>query len=165
MNLSGLTLEQLVIIKNDIENLIYNFSDGFFYICKIRSYGRNWTETKKNTYTTSQLCDQYDGYDGIVTVYTNNPDCKIISYGGVYYVKSQDDLKKWQYYQDLKKTIPELEKEWEEWDNIDNVPFCERKSYFKPYQSKEDLEEYKKELENFVIDFDEPISLGYSDNE
>jgi hypothetical protein len=65
----------------------------------------------------------------------------------------------------LKKTVPELEKEWEEWDNIDNIPFRERKSYFKPYQSKEDLEECRKELENFVIDFDEPRRLGYSDNE
>jgi hypothetical protein len=60
----------------------------------------------------------------------------------------------------LKKTVPELEKEWEEWDNIDNVPFRERKNYFEPYQSKEDLEEYRKELENFVIDFEEPKPLG-----
>lgn len=165
MNLSGLTLEQLVTIKNDIENLIYKISDGFFYICKVRSYGRNWTETKENTYTTSELCYDYDGDDGIVTVYTNNPDCKIYSYGGVYYVKSQDDLKKWQYYQDLKKTVPELEKEWEEWNNIDNVPFRERKNYFEPYQSKEDLEERRKELENFVIDFEDPKILVGSDDE
>jgi hypothetical protein len=163
MNLSGLTLEQLVTIKNDVESLIYNFSDGFFYICKVRSYGKNWTETKQNTHTTSELCNQYDGCDGIVTIYTNNPDCKIYSYGGVYYIKSQDDLKKWEYYQRLKNIVPEIEKEWEEWDNIENIPFRQRTSYFKPIYSKEDLEEYRKELENFVIDFEDPKILGNSD--
>jgi len=67
------------------------------------------------------------------------------------------------YYQSLKNIVSEIEKEWEEWDNIENIPFRQRTSYFKPIYSKEDLEEYKKELENFVIDFEEPKILGNSD--
>ena len=74
MNLDTLTLQELVRLKNDIANRIYSYEDGFLYICKVRSYGRVWTETPKNIYEVQELCYHYDGDDGIVDVYTTNPN-------------------------------------------------------------------------------------------
>ena len=88
MNLSDYTFEELVKLRNEIEDRLYSTSDGFLYICKVRSYGRNWNEQPNNTYVLNQLCYQYNGDDGIVDVYTTNPDLNLQNYGGVYYIKS-----------------------------------------------------------------------------
>jgi hypothetical protein len=90
MNLSNYTISELVNLKNEIENRIYSFEDGFFYICNVRSYGRNWKERMKNPYTLQVLCYKYNGDDGIVDVYTNNPDLSIDNYGDVMYVPTED---------------------------------------------------------------------------
>ena len=94
MNLDTLTLQELVRLKNEIANRIYSYEDGFLYICKVRSYGRVWPEYPKNIYEVQELCYHYDGYDGIVDVYTTNPDAKIENYGEVNYIKSVDDYEK-----------------------------------------------------------------------
>lgn len=36
MNLSEYTIEQLVELKNEVENRIYGYKDGYFYICNVR---------------------------------------------------------------------------------------------------------------------------------
>lgn len=56
-------------------------SDGFVYVTRLRSYGSVTTEEHKNSYTVQELCNQYDGEEGIVDVYTNNPDSKVETYG------------------------------------------------------------------------------------
>ncbi|NBO36722.1 hypothetical protein EBU91_04220 [bacterium] len=95
MNLNDLTLDQLVELKNEIANRIASYDDGFFYICNIRSYGRNWKEKHANPHAVQELCYRYFGDDGIVDVYSNNPDLNIENYGDVMYVKSIDDFDKW----------------------------------------------------------------------
>lgn len=159
MDLSKYTIEELVELKDLIDNRIYSYDDGFIYICKVRSYGRNWNENGiTNTHTLQELCLRYDGDNGIVDVYTNNPNLSVYNYGDLMYIKSKDDYAKWGKYQSLKNNIFDLEKEWEEWDNKDNIPFYQR-PYFAPIYSKEDIEKMKTELENFDMDFTEPVSI------
>ena len=75
-----------------------------------------------------------------------------------------EDYEKWHSYDLLKKLIPEIEKEWEEWENRDNVPFNSR-PYFAPIYSKEDLESMKKRLEEYDMNFTAPVNAGSDENE
>ena len=73
MNLDNYTFDQLIELKNEVNSLINSFEDGYFYICDVRSYGRSWKENHINPHTVQELCYQYNGDEGIVNVYTNNP--------------------------------------------------------------------------------------------
>jgi hypothetical protein len=160
MNLDNHTFEELVKLRDEIENRLNFIDDGFLYLCKVRSYGRSWTERPSNTYVLNQLCYQYDGDEGIVDVYTTNPDLNLQNYGGVYYVKSEEEYKAWKEWDYLTKSIPNMEKELEEWDNRDNVPFS-RRPLFAPIFTRERIDEYKKELEEYDMSFTPPVPLGY----
>jgi len=157
MNLSEYTIEQLVELKNEVENHIYSYEDGYFYICNVRSYGRNWKENFiKNKHTLQELCYRYNGDDGIVDVYSNNPDLgDIENYGDVKFVPTQEDYEKWYNYDYLRKLIPSIEKELEEWENRDNVPFNSR-PFFKPFYTNEDIELHKKTMSELEGTFVEP---------
>jgi hypothetical protein len=91
MDFTKYSVEELRELQNRIGDYLQNRDDGFVYICKVRSYGRNWKVFLTNELAVNDLCVQYDGYDGIVDVYTTNPDAKISNYGEVNYVKSEED--------------------------------------------------------------------------
>ena len=148
MDLSNYKIDELVEIRNIINNMIDDYNDGYIYICKIRSYGRNWNDRGiKNTHTLQELCNRYGGDDGIVDVYSTNPDLSHIdNYGEVKHIKSVEDYEKWRTHERLVRDIPEYEQEWIEWDNRDNVPFNQR-PYFAPIYSKEVIADMKKHLE------------------
>ena len=165
MNLNNYTISELVNLKNEIENRIYSFEDGFFYICNVRSYGRNWKEREKNPYSLQELCYQYYGDNGIVDVYTNNPDLSIDNYGDVMYVPTEDDYLNWKEYSYLKFNIPQFEKELIEWDNRENLPFAIRPR-FAPIYTQENIEAYKQEMLELEGTFVEPVRLKkYSEEE
>jgi hypothetical protein len=79
--------EQVAIVYDKI----CKTSDGFIYITCLRSYGSIQWRTFINQFLTQELCNEFDGYDGIVDVYTNNPNNKIDSCGSVVY-KSLEEL-------------------------------------------------------------------------
>lgn len=163
MELNHLTIEELVELKNQIDNYLYSYEDGYFYICKVRSYGRNWDEHISNYHSLQQLCYEYNGDDGIVDVYSNNPDLsELHNYGDTKFIPSKEDYRKWREYEYLKRIIPEIEKELEEWDNRDNLPFNKRPN-FKPIYTQENLEEYKKELAEYDMSFVKPKSYTSED--
>ena len=68
---------------NNLYQEILNTADGFLYVTCLRCYGSIQWETHKNEFVVQDLCDEYYGDNGIVNVYTNNPDHKISSYGDV----------------------------------------------------------------------------------
>ena len=161
INLSKYSIEELVELKNKIANTIYDYKDGYFYICNVRSYGRNWKENWIfNTHTLQELCHQYGGDDGIVDVYSNNPKLsKIDNYGDVMFVPTEKDYEAWKEWEYLKNYIPCIEKELDEWDNRDNVLFRER-PHFEPIYTREDVTEMKLELENFDMSFIAPVRVN-----
>jgi len=157
--LNNLNLDSLVELRNIIDNKIYSYTDGYFYICNVRSYGRNWEEHDiHNPHTLQELCYRYNGDDGIVDVYTNNPDLSIENYGCTKYVPTMEDYTKWKKYTQLSSIIISIEKELDAWDARDNVPFLSR-PLFSPIYSREDLNEYKMELENMDVNFISPRLL------
>jgi hypothetical protein len=68
---------------NELYEQLRNTSDGYLYVTCLRCYGSLTWESHVNKFTVQELCDEYDGYNGIVDVYTTNPDHGIYSYGGV----------------------------------------------------------------------------------
>lgn len=162
IDLSKYSIEELIVLNHEIMNVIHNHEDGYVYICKVRSYGRNWTDNSiKNKHTLQDLMYQYDGEDGIVDVYTTNPHLGgIYNYGELKYIESVEDYEKWKQYEELKYNISDIEKTLDEWDNRDNVPFNQR-PHFEPLFTREDLAKYKKELAEYDMSFVPPKK--YSD--
>ena len=78
-------------LVNEIKHRISNTSDGFIYLAILRSYGSIQWITFINQFLAQELCDEYNGDDGIVDIYTNNPNNTINSYGNVE-VKSIEEL-------------------------------------------------------------------------
>ena len=157
MDLSNYTIEQLVELKNEVSNMIHTYEDGYIYICKVRSYGRNWVEYDvKNKETLQELCNKYDGQDGIVDVYSTNPNLSDIqNYGELKYIVSEEDYENWNKYETLKQVVSSIKKELYDWDNRDNVSFRQR-PMFGPIYTLEDLDMYKKKLEDFDMSFVAP---------
>jgi len=154
IDLSKYSIGELVGLKNEVSNMINNYKDGYFYICNVRSYGRNWRDNSiHNIHTLQTLCYEYGGEDGIVDVYSNNPDLSMIeNYGDLMYIVSESDYTKWKDYEYFKNTIPSISKELDEWENRDNVPFLYRPS-FAPYYSREELDKMIKKLADDDMSF------------
>jgi hypothetical protein len=164
IDLSKYSIGELVELKNEVSNMIDNYKDGYFYICNVRSYGRNWRDNSiHNIHTLQTLCYEYGGEDGIVDVYSNNPDLSMIeNYGDLMYITSESDYTKWKNYKYLKDSIPEISKRLDNWENRDNVPFLHRPS-FAPMYNREDLDKMVKELADYDMSFVTPTS--YKPNE
>lgn len=66
----------------NLQNQIQKIPDGYTYHICIRSYGSaNWMEAI-NTQLIQKLCNEYqDGYDGLVEVYTDNPNMDVQEWG------------------------------------------------------------------------------------
>ena len=155
MELSNLSFEELVELRNTINGMIHSYKDGFLYICKVRSYGSYWTEYPNNVVELEDLCMRYDGQDGIVDVYTTNPDVSIYNYGDLMYIESREDYDNWYTYEQLKRRIPEIKKELDAWDNRDNVPLLYRPN-FAPIYTRGDLANYELQLGVYDMSFIPP---------
>ena len=150
-------------MRDEIDSRIQNYKDGYFYLCNVRSYGRNWKENVHNTYTLQELCYRYDGDDGIVDVYSNNPNLgEIYNYGLVMYVPTVEDYEASKNYDFLVRTIPEAEERLAEWENRENVPFKYR-PMFDPFYTQEDIDRLKLDLENFDMSFVAPVPVKYTE--
>ena len=157
MDFTQYTIDELIEIKNKINSYIESFEDGYLYICDVRSYGRRWEDKSiHNMYTLAELLFRYDGQDGIVDVYSTNPDLsEIRNYGSVLFIKSKKDYDMWKDYQLLSQIISESEKHLETWDNRENLDFYQR-PHFAPIYSHEDLNQLKKELSELDMSFTPP---------
>ena len=165
IDLSDYSIETLIELKDKISGIIYNHNDGYLYICNVRSYGRNWNDNGiSNLYTLQELCNQYNGDDCIVDIYSNNPNLSSIhNYGDLMFIKSKEDYDKWKKYEYLINTISTVEKELENWDNRDNISFKSR-PMFKPFDTQEDLINYKKELAEYDMSFIPPQNSRSQEN-
>jgi hypothetical protein len=159
-------IEKLVEMRNELNARIQSYKDGYFYICNVRSYGRNWKENYiYNTYTLQELCYQYDGQDGIVDVYSTNPNLKDVhNYGNLMYIESQEDYDNWYGYKQLERLIPEIKKELDTWDNRDNTPFRNRPMLTSVYTRK-DLAEYELKLGVYDMSFVAPVRVKVIDRD
>jgi len=92
-------MEQLIKKYEDAKKIsdelyweILNTPDGFLYLTKLRCYGSIRWENHKNEYSVKDLCNEYYGDNGIVEVYTNNPNHTIESYGDIQVLTDEEIL-------------------------------------------------------------------------
>ena len=157
MDFTKYSVQELRELQNRIGNYIHNLNDGFVYICQVRSYGNNWKKVLTNERAVNDLCEQYDGYDGIVDVYTTNPDANISNYGEVNYIKSQEDYDKWYGASSFVTDIKNYEDRLKKWEDRENVPFHSRPT-FAPMYTQEDVDVLKRKLET-IGEYEKPVSI------
>ena len=162
MDFTQHSVEELRELQNKISYYLQTRNDGFVYICEIRSYGRNWKVELTNELAVNDLCIEYDGYDGIVDVYTTNPDANISNYGEVNYIKSEDQYRKWKQSETLISQIKSAEDKLAKWNDRDNIPFHSRPT-FAPMWTEQDILGWRNELETIEWDYEEPVSIKKSE--
>ena len=163
IDLANYTIDQLVELQSEVNNLVANYSDGHIYICKVRSHGRNWNENWiKNTKTLQDLCYEYNGDDGIVDVYTTNKDLgeDFCNYGDTMFIKSIEDYEKWSKYKSLSNVIKMSEQHLIDYEEDQKKSFYNQQFRFGPYYTQEVIDEMKEELKALPTDFEEPVSMN-----
>ena len=163
MDFTKYSVEELRELENKIAHYIRTRNDGFIYICEVRSYGNRWKSVLTNELAVNDVCLEYDGYDGIVDVYTTNPDAKIENYGEVNYIKSVEDYDKWKKSNLLMDLINSTEKELKQWENRENIPFNQRPT-FAPVWTNEDIFGWRNELKT-IGECEKPISIKKSEED
>lgn len=151
--LKNLTFDELKEVKSKVEDMMNNYDDGFKYECKLLSYGIKSTIILNNPYSVQELCNKYDALEGIVDVYTTNPNLNIHNYGDTYYFPTLEDAEKWRLYTHLKSNIDTWKKELNEWEN----------PLFKPRYSKQDVENYEKQILGYEKEMIQPVKLNYNE--
>jgi hypothetical protein len=163
MNLDKLTMDELISLRNKIDNKIQSYEDGYLYICSVRQFGSVWEERPSSLYSLRELCDSYYGDNGIVDVYTNNPnlefsEMEFYNYGDVMYIKSEGDYRDWVKYNKEKNFVEDITKRVNEWEESKDKPLRYR-PMFAPIWTKEEVEEFTKDFESKTWDFTEPRSM------
>jgi hypothetical protein len=163
MNLDKLTMDELISLRNKIDNKIQSYEDGYLYICSVRQFGSVWEERPSSLYSLKELCNSYYGDNGIVDVYTNNPnlefpEMEFYNYGDVMYIKSEDDYRDWVKYNKEKNFVEDVTKRVNEWEESKDKPLRYR-PMFAPIWTKEEVEEFTKDFESKTWDFTEPRSM------
>jgi hypothetical protein len=163
MNLDKLTMDELISLRNEIEGRIHSFEDGYIYICSVRQFGSVWEERPSSLYSLKELCDSYHGDNGIVDVYTNNPNLEFpemyfYNYGDVEFIKSEYDYREWVKYNKEKYFVDSVTEKVNEWEECKDKPLMCR-PMFAPIWSKEQVDEFTKEFESKTWDFTEPRSM------
>jgi hypothetical protein len=163
IDLTNYTIDQLVELQSEVNNLVSNYSDGHIYICKVRSYGRNWNENWiKNTKTLQDLCYEYNGDNGIVDVYTTNKDLgeDFGNYGDTMFIKSIEDYEKWSKYKSLSNVIKMAEQHLIDYEEDQKKSFYDQQFRFGPSYTQEVIDEMKEELKALPTDFEEPVRIN-----
>lgn len=156
INLDNMSLENLTMLRNSIDNIIHSRKDGYFYICRVRSFGRVWDiDYIHNTYTLQELCDEYSGDNGIVDVYSNNPDLDVVNYAGDnMFIPTIEDYNKWKEYTTLSNYIMYYERNLN--DSNTYGPFVT----LDVEETKKEIDELKKRLDSMDKDFITPVSYN-----
>lgn len=171
MDLTKLTMDELISLRNEIEGLIHSYEDGYLYICSVRQFGSVWEERPKSLHSLRELCDSYYGDNGIVDVYTNNPnlefpEMEFENYGDVMYIKTEGDYRQWIEHTKRKNLIEDVTQRLDEWDESKNLPFKYRPS-FAPIWTREEVSKWVEEFESRTWDFEPPRDMKpkYYDDE
>lgn len=169
MDLTKLSIDELISLRNKIENLIYSYDDGYLYICRVRHFNSVWEERPKSLHSLRELCGEYNGDNGIVDVYTNNPnlifpEMEFYNYGDVMYIRSEGDYRQWIEHTQRKNFIEDVTQRLDEWEEKKDLPLIYRSS-FAPIWTREDVSEWVTEFENTNWDFTPPVSMYENNNE
>jgi hypothetical protein len=76
----------------EIECQIRNISDGFKYLTQTCVYGSVTWQSHNNAFCANEEVSYYYGDNGVVYLYTNNPDHGIENYSGDTMIMSEEDM-------------------------------------------------------------------------
>lgn len=76
----------------EIEEQIRETSDGFKYLTRTLCYGSVRWQAHLNSFCANEIVSQYNGDNGIVDLYTTNPDHGIDNYSGDVVIVSEEDI-------------------------------------------------------------------------
>jgi hypothetical protein len=163
MNLDKLTIDELISLRNKIEYKINSYEDGYLYICSVRQFGSVWEERPSSLYGLKELCNEYNGDNGIVDVYSNNPnlefpEMEFYNYGDVMFIKSEYDYREWIKHTKTKNLIEDVTQRLDEWHEKKDLPLMHR-PHFAPIWTREQVGEWITEFESKTWDFVEPRSM------
>ena len=84
--------EEAINKANVIKSILQETKDGFIYLTQTCCYGSVTWQTHNNEYLAKQEDDKYYGDNGIVYIYTNNPNHNFTNYscGGVQIMSEQE---------------------------------------------------------------------------
>jgi len=75
-----------------IESQIRNTSDGFKYLTQTCVYGSITWQSHNNAFAANEEISEYYGDNGIVHLYTNNPNHNIENWSGSNKIMSEEDM-------------------------------------------------------------------------
>jgi hypothetical protein len=156
IDLSLLSFEELIELSGKVNFLINNYKDEYFYICEVRSYGSSHIQTPLNTHVLTELTHLFNGDDGIMDVYTNNPSLEISNYGDVFYIKSKEDFYSWREYSLLKQNVETIKEELNKSKVFPTLPLSKQPLFGSIYEES-DLIEAQYKFEHFKNDFSFPV--------
>ncbi len=79
----------------DLHKELCKYDDGFLYITRVSVYGSIIHDTHTNEFSVQEVCNKFNGDNGMCSVYTNNPLHTINNWeGGGVSVVSDEELKK-----------------------------------------------------------------------
>ena len=160
MDITKLTMDELISLQRKIDGLIHLYKDGYIYICSVRQFGSVWEESPTSIYSLKELCNEYNGDNGIVDVYTNNPnleftEMEFYNYGDVMFINSEYDYREWIKHTKAKNLIEDVTQRLDEWEEKKDLPFKYRPS-FAPHWTREHVNEWVTEFESKNWDFIQP---------
>jgi hypothetical protein len=177
INLSNLTIKELLQLQNEVACAINNYKDGYLYICRIRQYGNIYEEYCYSKEATQTLCDEYNGENGIVDVYTTNPNLKfpelaLDNYGDTFYIQGDFEYKEWLNWQKHMTYLLNCEEEWKKFNEYNENYSYSKTSWSRygskppqPYSTQEKNIELRKKLELQEKTIIKPIPLSPSEND
>lgn len=80
--------EQVFVIEQQIRKI----EDGFIYVTKTRCWGSITWRSHTNAFCANEEVKEYYGDNGIVDLYTNNPNHNIDNYSGDTHVMSEEEI-------------------------------------------------------------------------
>ena len=77
----------------DLYTEIKKISDGFLYLTTIHAFGSSYCDLYNNEFMVQLQCYNFNGDNGLIYVYTNNPNHNIITMDSDVTVLTLDELK------------------------------------------------------------------------
>jgi len=75
------SLAELVKIRDNIQELIDNYEDGFEYLVDVHSFGSHDKYYPNNIQTVMDITNEYQGDNGYCHIYSTDPDIKNKEHG------------------------------------------------------------------------------------
>jgi len=153
------SIPSLLDLKDRIDNYIHLHKDGNIYICIVRSFGSCYEEHFTNIYACQELCNNFNGDNGFVDVYTTNKNPDIWTSGGTFYIESYNDFEEWEKWRKSMNLYEGFIDDWNKYDAwvkkhgdgvLKDIWSGNHRPYT-PHIPRKDVEKLVKDLKNTKI--------------